>query len=75
MIYLTIVCVAQAVLLGVVLWLQHKERATLLQRIQAPGVAVAAHQMRDLPPSPPAVGWDDDEAHHLSREEMAERLR
>lgn len=85
MIYLTIVCVALVIgfviLLGLLLVLTSRERQTLLQRIQAPEVAVIAHQMERLPESPPAVPFDDDAAHHRARgfeptrEEMAEALR
>jgi hypothetical protein len=74
-IYLTIVCVAQVVAFGLYVWSASRERQALLQRIQAPEVAVTAHAMGQLPVSPPAVGWDDDEAHHVSREAMAEALR
>lgn len=50
------------------------ERATLLQRIQAPEQAVMQHAFTELPPSPLPLPYDDDEAFHASREELAAAL-
>lgn len=82
MVYPTIIAVAQAALLAFLLIdrrverREHSaEREMLLQRIQAPQVAVAQHQVKDLPPDPPPLPYDDDEAYHVSREQMAEALR
>lgn len=36
------------------------ERANLLQRIQAPSVAVVDHSLEGQPPDPEAVSLDDD---------------
>lgn len=49
-----------------------KERAELLQRIQAPEAAVVAHDVkgRDVP----AVGVDDDDAYWASKEDLARAL-
>lgn len=77
---------AAIVILGVIvlalLWDRHCERrehaaqtADLLQRIQAPEVAVIQHQARELPPSPEPLPYDSDEAFHATREQMAEALR
>lgn len=50
------------------------ERATLLQRIQAPEQAVMQHAFTELPPSPMPLPYDDDEAFHASREDLAAAL-
>lgn len=50
------------------------ERADLLQRIQAPEVAVIRHDLDALPPDPLPLAYDDDAAFHQSREEMADAL-
>lgn len=50
------------------------ERATLLQRIQAPEAAVIEHARAGLPPDPLPLPYDDDEAFHDSRDELAARL-
>lgn len=52
-----------------------RERADLLQRIQAPEAAVFEHQTREMPVSPAPLPFDDDTAFHATREEMAEALR
>lgn len=50
------------------------ERADLLQRIQAPEVAVASHAVKDSRPAPQPAGFDDDAAYWQSKEELAESL-
>lgn len=82
MIFLTLVALGQ---LAVIVWLLldrrterregGREREMLLQRIQAPEVAIQAHALQQpVPPSPLPLGLEDDEAWNLSREEMAEAL-
>ena len=51
-----------------------RERADLLQRIQAPAHAVTAHHNAEPVVSPPAVVPDSDDDYWESREELAERL-
>ena len=56
-----------------------RERAELLQRIQAPDQAVIAHQARhDAITTPPAVRFDDDadywQADRLTKEQLAEQM-
>lgn len=51
------------------------ERQTLLQRIQAPEAAVRQHEFATPAPDPEPVPFEDDEAFHATREEMAEALR
>jgi hypothetical protein len=61
------------VLAGVVVWLERShrlegaawrlERASLLQRIQAPERAIVAHEIPDTAVNPPAVNGFDDEDH------------
>jgi hypothetical protein len=46
----------------------------LCQRVQAPSQAVVDHSVGLAPPSPPAVGFDDDEAFHAAREMSKEAL-
>jgi hypothetical protein len=46
------------------------ERADLLQRIQAPEIAVVSHAQRDLPEDPAPLPFDDDEAFRSYREEL-----
>lgn len=46
----------------------------LLQRIQAPEAAVVAHQIATAPPPPLELPWDDDEAFHKTREQLADEL-
>lgn len=50
------------------------ERQTLLQRIQAPEVAVTQHQVDNAGPDLPAVGIDDDAGYWKARQEQAEAL-
>jgi hypothetical protein len=50
-----------------------RERADLLQRIQAPREAVLEHQLRDVDTSPPAVGIEDDDGYWESKDELAAR--
>lgn len=57
----------------------HAEQiASLCQRLQAPEVAVMTHQLAEMPPSPPAVPFDDDAAWHkvqgATREQLAAAL-
>jgi hypothetical protein len=47
-----------------------REVAKLLDRIQAPKQAVAASLTEGLPPSPPAVGFDDDNGFWEAQEAM-----
>ncbi len=49
------------------------ERGMLLHRIQAPERAIMDYGP-PLGPSPPAVGFDDDEAFHATREDMVAAL-
>lgn len=52
-----------------------RERAELLQRIQAPEIAVQTYATQA--PAPPPVmplALDDDDAWHASREELADLL-
>lgn len=82
MIYLTVVCALALALVAFVLhdralergeWA--RERAGLLQRIQAPAQAVAEHTAQaTVLRSPPAVAPEDDDDFWQSREELAERL-
>lgn len=52
-----------------------RERANLVQRIQAPAQAVLAHAQAEQPPvSPPAVLPDSDEDFWESRDALADRL-
>lgn len=81
MIYLTLLGIAQAALIAFLLHDRRverrenaTERAELLQRIQAPELAVIAHQVGDAPPGPEALDPNDDEAWHASREDMARAL-
>lgn len=58
---------------------EHAEQiASLCQRLQAPEVAVMRHQLAEMPPSPPAVPFDDDAAYHevqsATREDLAAAL-
>jgi len=49
----------------------------MAQRIQAPQQAVYEHAAVQLPPDPPAVGFDDDAGYweaRLSKDELAEAL-
>lgn len=50
------------------------ERAVLMQRIQAPELAVIEHQMRDVRSNPVPLEYDNDEAFHASREDMVKAL-
>lgn len=55
------------------------ERADLLQRIQAPEIAVVSHVQHALPEDPPTLPYDDDEAFRKlqdgpSREDMVAAL-
>lgn len=50
------------------------ERATIMQRIQAPQAAVIAHDFVDSPPGAQPPLPDDDAAWHQSREELADQL-
>lgn len=63
--------------------MQQQERAEhrseigeLLQRIQAPDVAVVQHQIATAPPewSPPSIPFEDDEAFHQTREDLSALL-
>lgn len=77
MIYvLGLICVGQALVLAYairrfsdMLSAERLERRNLLDRIQAPERAAAIAMTDDLPPSPPAVGFDDDEDFHLAKME------
>lgn len=51
------------------------ERADLIQRIQAPQAAVVAHQIASLPDPVQSLPFEDDDAFHETREQMADRLR
>jgi uncharacterized protein (DUF1800 family) len=51
-----------------------QERASLLQRIQAPGHAVIEHHNQEPVVAPPAVSEFDDEDFWESREALADRL-
>jgi hypothetical protein len=75
------VALAQAALIAFMVWDRRSERreaaverAMLLQRIQAPELAVVRHDFSELPQSPLPLPFDDDEAFHASREEMAAAL-
>lgn len=46
------------------------ERADLLQRIQAPEIAVVSHAQRATSEDPPALPYDDDEAFRKYRDEL-----
>jgi hypothetical protein len=81
-IYLTVVCALTLALLAYALrdraherreWV--RERADLLQRIQAPAQAVAEHTSQvTVLRSPPAVNTEDDGDYWASKEALAERL-
>ena len=49
------------------------ERADLLQRIQAPEVAVVSHATRAAEPDPLPLPYDDDEAFNTYRAELADQ--
>lgn len=52
-----------------------RERAELLQRIQAPQAAVIAHQIAANPtPLVEPLEFDNDEMFHASREDLAQAL-
>lgn len=46
----------------------------LLQRIQAPELAVMQHQLAVPVVNPPSLPFDDDDAFHKTREELAAEL-
>ena len=82
---MTVAVVVLGLVILALLVLGHMERrahaeqiASLCQRLQAPEVAVMAHQLAEMPPSPPAVPFDDDEAWHkvqnTTREDLAAAL-
>jgi hypothetical protein len=51
------------------------ERQSLLQRIQAPEQAVIDHSIAQVPQvlhMPPVLAMDDDDAHRISKDELAE---
>jgi hypothetical protein len=53
-----------------------KERADLLQRIQAPEQAVIDHATAIVPEvlrMPPVLSMDDDDEHQVSKDELADR--
>jgi hypothetical protein len=50
------------------------ERASLLQRIQAPDRAVVAHEIPAEAVSPPAVSMFDDEDHWAAERQLIERI-
>lgn len=50
------------------------ERADLLQRIQAPEIAVMDHQLATPRPVVQSPGYDSDDEFHASREQMAAAL-
>lgn len=75
-------CVCLLLVILALLWDRREERhewtrdrADLLQRIQAPELAVVEHQTREMPVSPAPLPYDDDMAFHKTREELAEMLR
>lgn len=79
------ICLAQLPWLAALLYvlrdrrLERREntvvREMLLQRIQAPEAAVRAHEIYELAGAAPApLPFDDDEAFHASREDMAAAL-
>jgi hypothetical protein len=51
-----------------------RERQMLLQRIQAPEVAVMQHdqESRPVPEEGPWLGWDEDPENRLTKDELAE---
>jgi hypothetical protein len=61
------------ILAGLIVWLERShrlegaawrlERASLLQRIQAPERAIVAHEIPDMAVNPPAVNSFDDADH------------
>lgn len=53
-----------------------RERQTLLQRIQAPEVAVRDHSDAQMQPAEdqPWLGWDEDPETGMTKEELAEAL-
>ena len=75
---------AVLVLAGVLVWQmrEHRieqaawrlERASLLQRIQAPEVAVVAHDVGEAGAQPPAVNAFDDEDYWGAQQQMLERI-
>lgn len=76
---IVVIAEATALVIGVRLFLQHdsakderhaRETAKLLDRIQSPTVAVARSITEDLPPSPPAVSFDDDHGFWEAKEAM-----
>lgn len=52
------------------------ERQMLLQRIQAPEVAVMQHEQesRPVPDDGPWLGWDEDPESRLTKDELAEAI-
>jgi hypothetical protein len=75
------ICFAQLAVIVLLLWDRRSERrehahqvAELCQRIQAPELAILAHQQEDDTPLPQPPGFDDDGAYWRSRDELAEAL-
>jgi hypothetical protein len=74
---LTVIAVAELVLIAWLIWQQQRAVHALCQRIQAPGAAVIAYDeaTREKPPedyAPPGIEPDDDDGYWLSREKLAE---
>jgi hypothetical protein len=83
MIYLTLICVVLVLLLAFEQWDRARERrehaeqiAALCQRIQAPALAVTAHDAatREMVVQPQPPAWDDDAAWHQTKDQLAEGL-
>jgi hypothetical protein len=80
---LTIIVVALLALVAYQVLERRREREyhgrqvdRLLQRIQAPEIAIAEHAQDAVGEfAPPAVAMDDDGAHWEAKEQLADRLR
>lgn len=88
MIYLTIIAALELLVIVAALFLvkamlddraraetaSAEERGELLQRIQAPEVAVMEHQLKGPIHMPQHVPMDDDEQYWESKEDLAARM-
>jgi hypothetical protein len=82
MIELTIIVIALLAIVAYLIAERRREREyhgrqidRLLQRIQAPALAIAEHAQTTAGEfAPPAVPMDDDASHWEAKEELAQRL-
>jgi hypothetical protein len=75
------ICFAQLAVIVLLLWDRRIERrehaaqvAVLCQRLQAPQLAIVAHDRDGVVAMPQPPAFDDDEAHWMSKDELAEKL-